>query len=91
MNGHARLEGPSAALLPVRRVRPRDRRVRQRGMRPAEIGRGRILADLHDAAADAAGAGEMGVERVPVAVPEDVDPRRIGQVATLLVELLLVL
>ena len=39
-------------------------------MRPAEIGRRRILADLHDAAADGAGAGEMREQRLAVAAAD---------------------
>jgi len=38
-------------------------------MRTAEVGRGRVLADLHDAAADRARAGEMIEQRVAVAAP----------------------
>ena len=56
-------------LLVIRRVRPRDRRRRLSRMRAAEVGRGRILADLHDAAADRARAREMIEQRVAVAAP----------------------
>src|SRR5208282_6806460 len=48
-------------------VRPRQRLDRQVGMRPAEIGRWRILADLHDAAPDGTGAGEMRKQGLAVA------------------------
>src|SRR5215468_10065954 len=42
------------------------RLLRQRRMRPAEVGRSRILADLDDAAADGAGAGEVLEQRFAV-------------------------
>ena len=50
--------------------RLRHRRIRQARMRAAEIGRGRILSDLHDAAPDRARAGEMLEQGVAVAAPD---------------------
>ncbi len=41
-------------------------RLLQRRMRPAEIRRRRILADLDDAAADGAGAGEVLEQRLAI-------------------------
>ena len=42
------------------------RLLRQMRVRAVEVGRGRILADLDNAAADGAGAGEMREQRLPV-------------------------
>ena len=53
-----------------RRIRPRQRLRRQIGMRPAEIGRGRILADLHDAAPDRARSREMGEQCFAIAAAD---------------------
>ena len=50
-------------------------------MRPAEVGRCRILADLDDAAADRAGAGEMLEQRLAVAAAD-----RAGELRQILVE-----
>ena len=52
----------ASAPLPTLLVRL----LRHRRMRPAEIGCGRILADLDDAAADGAGAGEVLEQRFAV-------------------------
>ena len=40
--------------------------LRQRRMLPAEVGRGRVLADLDDAAANGAGAAEVLEQRLAV-------------------------
>ena len=50
-------------------------------VRPAEVGRRRILADLDDAAADRAGAGEMFEKRLAVAAAD-----RAGELGQILVE-----
>ena len=60
----------------IRRIGPRQRLVRQLGMRPAEIRRRRILADLDDAAADGARAGEMLEQRLAVAAADRARQRR---------------
>jgi hypothetical protein len=51
----------------VRSVGPRQRLGGQAGCGAAEVGRGRVLADLHDAAADRARAREMIEQRLAVA------------------------
>src|ERR1700756_3778828 len=57
------------------------RLLRQMFMRPAEIGRGRILADLDDAASDGAGAGKMLEQRFAVIAAD-----RTGEFRQILVE-----
>src|SRR6266851_6178949 len=47
-------------------------------VRTAEVGRGRILADLDNAAADRAGAGEMRKQRLAVAAADRA--RQLGEV-----------
>ncbi len=53
----------------IRRIGPWQRVEHLGGMRAAEVGRGGILTDLHDAAADRARAREMIEQRVAVAAP----------------------
>ncbi|MEH2587151.1 hypothetical protein V1273_000990 [Bradyrhizobium sp. AZCC 1721] len=54
----------------MREAAPFSLRLLQRWMRAPEIRRGGILADLDDAAADGAGAGEMLEQRLAVAAAD---------------------
>ena len=64
-----RSAGMTAALTHYPPHMARQRAERFRRMRAAEVGRGGILTDLHDAAADRARAREMIEQRVAVAAP----------------------
>src|SRR6516162_11520969 len=65
-------------VLVLGRIRPRQRLVRQVGMRAAEVGRGRILAYFHDSAADRARAAELVEQRLTIAATDRA--RQCGQV-----------
>src|SRR4051794_9520276 len=57
-------------LILAARIGPRHRRLRQRRVRPAEVGRRRVLADADDAAADRARAGEVVEQELAVAAAD---------------------